>query len=51
MTGMYSALDIIRLVFGEDSGYDVTELEDLLEQQQQHASSTGGNRDECQVAT
>ena len=39
VTGMYSALDVIRLVFGGDSGYDVTELEDLLEQQQQHASS------------
>jgi hypothetical protein len=38
VTGMYSALDIIRLVFSEDSGYDVTEFEDLLEQQQQASS-------------
>ncbi|MCJ1344280.1 hypothetical protein MMC31_002483 [Peltigera leucophlebia] len=34
--GVYSALDIIRLVFGGDSGYDIAELEDLLEQQQHH---------------
>jgi len=40
---MYSALDIIRLVFVGDSGYDVTELEDLPEQQQQHASSHSRN--------
>ena len=39
VTSMYSALEIIRLIFGGDSGYDVIELEDLLEQQQQHASS------------
>lgn len=34
VTGMYSALDVIRFVFGGDSGYNVTEFEDLLEQQQ-----------------
>lgn len=39
VTGMYSAIDVIRLVFGGDSGYDVAEFEDMLEQQQQHESS------------
>ena len=39
MKGIYSALDVVRLVFGGDSGYDVAELEDLLEQQQQHEMS------------
>lgn len=38
VTGIYSALDVIRLVFGGDSGYDVTELEDLMELPEQHTS-------------
>ena len=32
----YSALEIIRLVFGGDVGYDATELEDLLQQKLPH---------------
>ena len=39
VTGTYSALDVIRLIFGGNSRYDVTELEDLLEEQQQHVHS------------
>lgn len=35
----YSAIDIVRLVFGGVRGYDVTELEDLIEQQRPRTST------------
>ena len=43
VTGMYSALDVIRLIFGGDTRYDVTELEDLLVEQPQQATSHPGS--------
>ena len=49
VTSMYSALDVIGLIFGGDSRYDVPKLEDRLDEQQQHLHSRYTSKSNLQV--